>query len=124
MDQYSTVKLGKVSKDLQRKLNVDFSSDDKVYILEKELDVIASSDPDGYLAKIHEASFIIREPDIVFFDAEKNLMHFVKLYFINEMFRIVGVSCHKDGQFYFDKMYVLNDKTKYETFEGLEGVIV
>lgn len=124
MSTTETVKLGKVTKDLQRKIGVDFGDKGKIYILEKELDVIATTDPSGYLAKVHEASFIIQKPDIVFFDEERNKLHFVKLYFINDMFRIVGVSCFRDGQFYFEKMYVLNNKTKYDSFEGLEGVIV
>ncbi|GEM_PF-6353418 len=124
MNTSTTVKLGKITKDIQRKLGVDFGDKDKVYILENELNAIANSDPDGYLNKIHEASIIIQKPDIVFYSKEKKVIHLVKLYFVNECFNIVGVSLNKQGQFYFAKMYVLNDKTKYSIFEGLEGVIV
>lgn len=74
------IKLGKIGKAVESKMDVSLASDVNIYLLEAMANAFAQEYPDSYLTLIEEISNVIRKPDAISFDQKKEELHFVRLY--------------------------------------------
>jgi hypothetical protein len=107
MDQ-EPVKLGRIARAVEKSLGVDFGEDVWIYILAEDLDKMAAKWPSIYLARISEASRIIKKSDYVAYEEKSKTLYMIKEYFRDGEFTKVVLEVVNDGQWHLKAMYALN----------------
>ena len=74
------LKVGRINRATERALDISLSGDVNIYLREEQLNDIASKRPDTYLAYIEELSSILRKPDFVSFDSERQSFFYCRAY--------------------------------------------
>ncbi|MCQ2742773.1 MAG: hypothetical protein MJ239_05715 [Bacilli bacterium] len=96
-DKNGRLRIGRVTKDVERGLNLSLTGDTKIYIEEKTLNDMAISFPAKYLRILEEIEAIIKEADWVsFFDDNETLLY-IKEYIHNKRFEKFAVSIRYKG---------------------------
>lgn len=89
------LKVGRISIYVETSLGLDLKKGIFVYILEEDLNALASSRPNGYLKMVEEISVIIKEPDFAR-QLGENELEFIRFYWKNGAFSAVKAKLHFD----------------------------
>jgi len=103
------VRLGRISRNVEKAVGKDFGADIWVYVRNEELDHLARSWPTSYLTRLEESGRIIKNPDYVAYDEKKKILYFIKEYFHEGIFKKVVLSLQDDIQWHFLDLAVLNE---------------
>ena len=85
----NNLKVGRISAATLKALSVSITGELNVYIGQRRLDELAQDRPKSYLKFIEEVTKILKKPDFVCFDKEKEEFHYVRAYFLSGMFSFV-----------------------------------
>lgn len=104
------IKLGRINRACEKALGLSLVSDVNVYMGSLELDQLAASRPNDYLQTIEEIGTIIKKPDYIRYDENKDEFIFLREYIQNGSFvkvavRLSHIGCPKKWQ--FKKMHCL-----------------
>jgi len=92
-----SVRLGKVSKSVEKALGIPFTTGNSVYLLNEDADALAKKRPKHYLREIEEMSEILKNPDWVTFVKEEGIFY-VKEYIKDGRFRHVLLHLKQKGR--------------------------
>jgi len=107
MDSES-VKLGRINRAVEKALGVDLGANVWIYMDEADLDKMAVKWPNVYLARLEEASRIIKTPDYAAYSATKKTLFLIKEYLRDGEFSKVALEIEKDKDWHLKVIYVLN----------------
>lgn len=92
------IRIGKVSRGCERCLKISLTGNTGVYIRGEDLDRIANKRPEDYLIYVDQIGSIVKTPDFVGFDEEREEVVFSKSFYSGGVFQIVYVVCRRtDG---------------------------
>lgn len=103
------VRLGRISRGIEKAVGKDFGDDIWVYVRNEELDRLARNWPTSYLARLEESGRIIKNPDYVAYDDQGKILYFIKEYFHEGIFKKVVLSLENDLQWHFLDLVVLDE---------------
>ena len=102
--QNEPIKIGRIARSTERALGLSLTGEVAIYIGEKELDDLAVKMPGSYLKFLHEVTEVLKNPDFVSFDTEKEAFTYEKFYFkdglFSALFLVVGRG-KTPGRWYF-----------------------
>ncbi|MCH3909970.1 MAG: hypothetical protein LKF75_04245 [Bacilli bacterium] len=98
------VKLGRIPKSVERKLDVDFGEGIFVYVNDERLNEFTKEYPTSYLVKLEEASKILKHADFASYDG-KDRLYLFKEYVKEAHFYKVVLELERNGEFYFRALY-------------------
>lgn len=87
----SNLKLGRISRGVERSLGIALTSSVIVTMEEECLNGLAKDHPDAYLRVLSEIGAILRQPDFVGFDEENERFVYIRFYAKKTQFRLVAV---------------------------------
>ena len=102
------VRLGRLSKALEKALGVDFGEDVFVYVSEEALRLFASRWADSYLRKLEEASNILRYPLYAAYDEKRQRLYLLKEYVTAEGFKKAALEIAREGQWQLKDIFGLS----------------
>jgi hypothetical protein len=102
------VKLGRINRAVEKALGVDLGNDVWIYMDEEDLDKMVAKWPSAYLARLEEASKIIKTPDYAAYSPSKKTLFLIKEYLRDGEFSKVALEIEKDKDWHLKLIYVLN----------------
>jgi hypothetical protein len=109
-----SVKLGRINRAVEKALGVDLGENVWIYMDEGDLDKMAAKWPSVYLARLEEASKIIKTPDYASYVPEKKTLFLIKEYLRDGEFTKVALEIEKDKDWHLKLIYVLNALKAHE----------
>jgi hypothetical protein len=113
------VRLGRLSKALEKALGVDFGEDVFVYVSEEELRCLAKRWAESYLLKLEEAAKIIRCPLYAAYDGKNQRLYLLKEYVTSEGFKKAALEIVREGQWHLKRIFGLTPEKEKELALGL-----
>ena len=108
-----SLKIGRVSRKVEKAVGHEFGTDVSVYIPGEELDELARKWPDNYLGRVEEMGRIIAAPDYASYSAKRKTLFLIKEYLRNGEFRKVALEIMDEGKLSLHLIYALSGlKTK------------
>jgi len=107
------IKLGRINKACEKALGLSLTSEVAVYMEEDDLNRLAIARPHDYLKTLEEIGAIIKRPDYVRFEKDKEEITYLKEYLQEGAFVKVAVClshCGTPKRWRFVKMYRLQDE--------------
>lgn len=92
----SSIKLGRVSKNVERSISISFPGDVFVYISGKNLDSFAFRYPHDYLRRIEVAKDILLRPHFASYDAKEGMIYLFRTYYKNGIFKTYLIRIKKE----------------------------
>ncbi|MCR5348117.1 MAG: hypothetical protein K6E59_00690 [Bacilli bacterium] len=96
-EEETNLKIGRVARSTERALGISLTGEVAIYIEAEELDHIARKRPTDYLSFIEELGNILREPDFVSFQQEKQELLYLKAYYAKESLNVVCLTICRRG---------------------------
>ena len=121
---HDKVSLGVIPVSVQKALRVDWKTNRKTFILEKDASELAHKYSDNYLKVIEEMASIVKSPSLVMYDTNRSLLYMIRVYLSKSTIRMMCVTFHKRGMLYFKSFDSLKTGMTYPEFEGLELVVM
>ena len=92
------IQLGRITRAVEKSLNLSLTSDVRVYGKQKYLDDLAEKYPNSYLAMLEEVrNNALKMPDFVYFDEAKQEFRMIKIYCKNGIFSFWEVLLVHEG---------------------------
>ena len=108
MDENKDVKIGRVNRGVERALHLALPNDVSVWMREETLNRMAEELPDAYLRRIEGIQDLIKNPDFVAYDDEKDQLVYWKQFYSKKKFRPIVVVVNHEGNpkaWVFAEMY-------------------
>lgn len=86
------IKIGRVSRSIEKAVEVSFQGSCFVYLGEEKLDALAKSFPSSYLRRVEGMSEIIKKPSFAAYDKNGNTLFIIKEYVKDGVFSLLGMS--------------------------------
>jgi hypothetical protein len=102
------VKLGRINRAVEKAIGVDLGEDVWIYMKAADVDEMAEKWPSAYLARLSEASRIIKKPDYAAYQQEKKTLFLIKEYLKEGEFTKVALEIEHEGQWHLKLIYALN----------------
>jgi hypothetical protein len=103
------VRLGRISRGMEKALGKDFGDDIWIYVTGGDLDRLASHWPTNYLARLEECGRILKNPDYLAYAEKEELLYFIKEYFKDNLFKKVVVILKNEKQWHLKELVVLDE---------------
>ena len=100
------IKVGRIARSTERALGLSLTGEVSIYISASELDAIARRMPNGYLRFLQEVTSILKNPDFVSFDGQKEEFAYMRFYFKNGSFSALYLYVGRGeevGKWYFKR---------------------
>ncbi len=92
--QEENFKVGRIARSTERALGLSLTGEVSIYIAEEDLDGLTQRFPTSYLKFLREVASILKNPDFVSFDTDKEEFVYQKYYFkdhgFHAMYLFVG----------------------------------
>lgn len=121
---HDQVSLGVIPVSVQKAIKVDWKTNRKTFILEKDASALAYKYEDNYLKVIGEISSIIKSPSVVMYNSKKGLLYLFRVYLSKSAIRLMCITLQKKGMLYFKNFESISTGTVYPQFEGLELIVM
>ncbi len=95
-DDDSSLKLGRVSKNVERAIECTLPGDVFVYIKEENLNAFAVRYPDDYLRRIEVIKDILSHPHFAAYLKEEETIYLFRTYYRNGIFRTFSLAIKKE----------------------------
>ena len=105
----TSLKIGRVSRKIEKAVNHEFGEDVGVYLDNKTLDELANKWPDAYLGRIQEMGRIIASPDYASYCTARKVLFLIKEYLHDGQFRKVVMEIVDEGHLSMKLVYNLTD---------------
>lgn len=92
----SSIKLGRVSKSVERALESSFPGDVFIYIKEKNLNAFAVKYPSDYLRRLNVIKDIISRPHFAAYLKEEKTIYLFRTYYHNGVFKTFSLAIKKE----------------------------
>lgn len=103
------VRLGRISRTIEKTLDKDFGDEIWIFILSRDLDSLANRWPKNYIARIEEAGRIIKKPDYVAYLEEGKTLYLIKEYFKEGVFKKVLLEIVFERQWHLKGIRLLEE---------------
>ena len=80
MKHHEPIKVGRIARAIERALDISLTGEVAIYMKEEEINAMAAKRPSSYLKQLEEIGSILKNPDFVCFDAEKETFVFTRSY--------------------------------------------
>jgi hypothetical protein len=104
-----SLKLGRVSKRIEKAVGETFDADVSVYMGKDSLNEFARKYPESYLRKIEAMADLLKRPDYAAYDAEGKDLFLIKEYIREGSFRKVVMRLHRGERWEYASLGVLGD---------------
>ncbi|MCI1244351.1 MAG: hypothetical protein LKG11_00095 [Bacilli bacterium] len=104
-----SLKIGRVSRKIEKAVGHEFGDDVGVYLSNEELDAFARKWPKTYLGRIEEMGRIIAKPDYAAYCVKKRVLFLIKEYLKEGAFRKVAMEIGDEGKLSMRLIYNLSD---------------
>jgi hypothetical protein len=112
--EHESVKLGRINRAIEKALGVDLGENVWIYMDQADLDKMASKWPSVYLARLEEASKIIKTPDYASYAPKKKTLFLIKEYLREGEFTKVALEIEQDKEWHLKLIYVLSALKAHE----------
>ena len=97
-DNNEPIRIGRISRSIEKSLDISLTGSVLIYMDAESLDRLAEKRPTDYLAYIGEIASILKDPDFVGFEPEKERFVFVRSYFRPATWTFVYLTIVKRGR--------------------------
>ena len=103
-------KIGKITKEVIEKLELDIEEDTPIYISDRNMEHIKLKHPEDYDRYSKQIFNILENPTYVAKHPKKESIEYIKRYILNDEYVLVAVRVTKNNINFVRTMFVMNDK--------------
>ncbi|MGM9813774.1 MAG: hypothetical protein ACI32C_02595 [Candidatus Enteromonas sp.] len=116
MEEHS-IRIGKISREVEKGLKVSLTSDIHLYVAEATLNRMAACHPDDYLKILEKVKRLIQNADFVRMEKRETYLEYARVYFREAHFYAMVVRFQHEGT---PKRWVLRSLMSLENFQEVQ----